>query len=35
MMRIRDQLSALKSGDELRVVVLRAGKIIEMKGVVR
>jgi S1-C subfamily serine protease len=34
MMKIRDQLSALKSGDELRVVVLRAGKINEMKGVV-
>ena len=34
MMKIRDQLSALKPGEELTATVLRAGKIIELKGVV-
>ena len=34
MMKVRDHLATLKSGEPLKVTVLRAGKVIELTGVV-
>jgi len=34
MMKIRDHLATLKTGEPLTATVLRAGRVIELKGVV-
>jgi serine protease Do len=34
MLKIRDQLASMKSGEPLSATVLRAGKVLELKGVV-
>jgi serine protease Do len=34
MMKVRDHLATLTSGEPLKVTVLRAGKVIELTGVV-
>jgi hypothetical protein len=32
MVKVRDRLAALKSGQEIKAVVLRAGRMIELTG---